>query len=96
MYVLVTYDVATKTPDGRRRLRLVAKACLDFGQRVQNSVFEMKVDPAQWTDCKNRLMGLVKLDEDSIRFYYLGRNWQRRVEHHGTKSSYDVEGPLIT
>ena len=95
MYVLVTYDVATKTHDGRRRLRLTAKACLDYGQRVQNSVFEMKVDPSQWTDCKNRLMEIVNLDEDSIRFYYLGRNWQRRVEHHGTKPSYDIDGPLI-
>jgi len=95
MYVLVTYDVATKTPAGRKRLRLAAKGCLDYGQRVQNSVFEMKVDPAQWTECKNRLLEIVDLEEDSIRFYYLGRNWQRRVEHHGTKASYDVDGPLI-
>lgn len=95
MYVLVTYDVATKTPAGRKRLRLAAKACLDFGQRVQNSVFEMKVDPAQWTECKNRLLEIIDLEEDSIRFYYLGKNWQRRVEHHGTKASYDVDGPLI-
>lgn len=95
MYVLVTYDVSTTTPEGRRRLRLAAKACLDYGQRVQNSVFEMKVDPGRWTDFKNRLLGIVNLDEDSIRFYHLGRNWQRRVEHHGTKGSYDVDGPLI-
>ena len=95
MYVLVTYDVATKTPEGRRRLRHAAKACLDFGQRVQNSVFEMKVDTAQWTDFKKRLLEIVELDEDSIRFYYLGRNWHGRVEHHGAKASYDVDGPLI-
>lgn len=95
MYVLVTYDVATSTPAGRKRLRHVAKACLDFGQRVQNSVFEMKVDPAQWTNCKNRLLEIVDLEEDSVRFYYLGANWKRRVEHHGTKAGYDVDGPLI-
>lgn len=95
MYVLVTYDVSTTTPDGRRRLRSAAKTCLDFGQRVQNSVFEMKVDPAQWTQCKNRLLRLVNLEEDSIRFYYLGANWHRRVEHHGTSPTYDVDGPLI-
>lgn len=95
MYVLVTYDVATTTPEGRKRLRHVAKACLDFGQRVQNSVFEMKVDPAQWTQCKDRLLRTVDLEQDSLRFYYLGNNWHRRVEHHGTKAGYDVEGPLI-
>lgn len=95
MYVLVTYDVATTTPEGRRRLRQAAKTCLDFGQRVQNSVFEMKVDPAQWTVCKNRLLEIVDPAEDSIRFYYLGANWQRRVEHHGTKAAFDVDGPLI-
>ena len=95
MYVLVTYDVATTTPEGKRRLRHVAKACLDYGQRVQNSVFEMKVDPAQWTKCKNRLLNTIDPATDSLRFYYLGSNWHRRVEHHGTKPGYDVEGPLI-
>lgn len=95
MYVLVTYDVSTKTTAGQKRLRLVAKACLDFGQRVQNSVFEMEVDPAQWTECKDRLLRLIDSKEDSVRFYYLGRNWHRRVEHHGTKSTYDIDGPLI-
>jgi CRISPR-associated protein Cas2 len=95
MYVLVTYDVATTTAEGRRRLRHAAQACLDYGQRVQNSVFEMKVDPAQWAECKDRLLGIVHPQEDSIRFYYLGRNWQRRVEHHGAKPTYDVDGPLI-
>ena len=95
MYVLVTYDVSTTTAEGRRRLRLAAKTCLDYGQRVQNSVFEMKVDPAQWTECKNRLLGIVSPDEDSIRFYYLGAKWHRRVEHHGARPGFDVEGPLI-
>ena len=95
MYVLVTYDVSTTTPEGQKRLRHVAKACLDFGQRVQNSVFEMKVDPAQWTDCRDRLLRIVDLEQDSLRFYFLGKNGHRRVEHHGTKPGYDVEGPLI-
>ncbi len=95
MYVLVTYDVATTTSEGKRRLRRAAKTCLDYGQRVQNSVFEMKVDPAQWTECKNRLLGTIDPNTDSLRFYYLGSNWHRRVEHHGTNSGYDVEGPLI-
>ncbi|TWT47057.1 CRISPR-associated endoribonuclease Cas2 [Thalassoglobus neptunius] len=95
MYVLVTYDVATSSADGRKRLRHVAKACLDYGQRVQNSVFEMKVDPAQWTDCRNRLEEIINPSEDSLRFYFLGANWKRRVEHVGTKPGYDVDGPLI-
>lgn len=96
MYVLVTYDVSTKTPQGKRRLSRVAKICLDYGQRVQNSVFEMKVDPAQWTECKDRLTQKIDPAEDSLRFYYLGANWKRRVEHVGTKAGYDVDGPLIT
>lgn len=95
MYVLVTYDVSTKSPEGQRRLRHVAKACLDYGQRVQNSVFEMEVAPALWEQCKDRLLQLIDPTEDSIRFYYLGRNWHRRVEHHGTKATYDIDGPLI-
>lgn len=95
MYVLVTYDISTKTSAGQRRLRNAAKACLDFGQRVQNSVFEMKVDSAQWAVCKQRLLDVICLDEDSVRFYYLGRNWERKVEHHGTKPTYNVDAPLI-
>ena len=95
MYVLVTYDVSTKTPEGERRLRHAAKACLDFGQRVQNSVFEMQLAPDQWAVCKDRLMRIMKPDEDSLRIYYLGKNWQRRVEHFGAKPPYDVTGPLI-
>ncbi len=95
MYVLVTYDVATGDAEGRRRLRRVAKTCLDYGQRVQNSVFELSVDPAQWTECKNRLLKEANVDEDSLRFYYLGQNWRKRVEHHGAKPSWDVDNPLI-
>ncbi len=95
MMVLVTYDVATVTPAGRRRLSHVAQACEDFGQRVQNSVFECKVDPAQFATLKHRLLNLIKLEEDSLRIYYLGSNWKRRVEHHGAKPAIDPEGPLI-
>ena len=95
MYVLVTYDVATATPKGKKRLARVAKTCLDYGQRVQNSVFEMEVDPARWTECRGRLLDLIEPAEDSLRFYFLGDNWHRRVEHHGAKPAYDVDGPLI-
>lgn len=95
MYVLVTYDVSTTTAEGRRRLRRVAKTCLDFGQRVQNSVFELKVDPAKWTECRLKLVELIDATTDSLRFYFLGAKWQRRVEHVGAKPGYDVEGPLI-
>jgi CRISPR-associated protein Cas2 len=95
LFVLVTYDVATTTPEGRRRLSKVAKACLDFGQRVQDSVFECQVDPAQWTTLKLRLFDIFSPKEDSLRFYYLGSNWRRRVEHHGAKPATDLQGPLI-
>ena len=95
MLVLVTYDVSTTTQEGRARLRAVASACLDYGQRVQNSVFECNVNMEQWTRLRLRLLGLIELKEDSLRFYLLGTNWRRRVEHHGTKPSRDLEGPLI-
>ena len=95
MFVLVTYDVSTRTPQGRRRLARVAKACLDYGQRVQNSVFECQVDPARFAALKGRLLDLIDPEEDSLRFYFLGRNWRRRVEHAGAKPSTDFEGPLI-
>jgi CRISPR-associated protein Cas2 len=95
MFVLVTYDVSTTTPDGRRRLSKVAKTLLDFGQRVQNSVFECQVDPAQWADLKHRLEAIYNPQTDSLRFYYLGSNWQRRVEHLGAKPALDLNGPLV-
>lgn len=95
MYVLITYDVSTVTPDGRKRLSRVAKACLDKGQRVQNSVFECRLDPAQFAELKFRLLQLIDHSTDSVRFYFLGNNWQRRVEHHGAKETYDVDGPLF-
>ena len=95
MLVLVSYDVSTVDAAGRRRLRRVAKACLDFGQRVQNSVFECIIDPAQWAELKQRLLDIFNSEQDSLRFYYLGSNWERKVEHHGTKKTVDLEGPLI-
>jgi CRISPR-associated protein Cas2 len=95
MMVLVAYDVKTQNKAGQLRLRRVAKVCEDFGQRVQNSVFECLVEPAQWTELRKRLMDVANLDTDSLRFYFLGRNWKKRVEHHGAKKAYDHEGPLI-
>jgi CRISPR-associated protein Cas2 len=95
MLVLVTYDVRTVEPGGAARLRRVAKACRDFGQRVQFSVFEIEVDPAQWAALKATLQRLIEPEHDSLRFYYLGTNWQRRVEHVGSKPAADLGGPLI-
>lgn len=95
MLVLVTYDVNVTTPAGRRRLRRVARICQDYGQRVQNSVFECLVPPAMWVALKARLEDEIDPATDSLRYYFLGRNWQRRVEHVGAKPSYDPEGPLI-
>lgn len=95
MYVLVTYDIQTTTPEGRRRLRRAAKACLDYGQRVQLSVFELKVDPARWTMCRDRLLNIIDPAFDSVRFYFLGSSPEQRVEHHGIKAAFDLDGPLI-
>jgi CRISPR-associated protein Cas2 len=95
MMVLVTYDVNTTAPGGAGRLRRVAKACRDFGQRVQFSVFEIDVDPAQWTMVKARLEAIIDPERDSLRYYHLGANWKRRVEHVGAKPATDLDGPLI-
>lgn len=95
MFVIVSYDVATSDDGGQRRLRRVARACQDYGQRVQFSVFECIVDPAQWAKLKDRLISEINPDKDSLRFYYLGSNWQRRVEHVGAKAPMDQEGPLV-
>ena len=94
MMVLITYDVETVTPSGKKRLRHVAKQCANFGQRVQNSVFECLVDPAQFTELKHRLESIIDKEKDSIRYYYLGSNWKTKVDHIGVKDSYDPEGPL--
>jgi CRISPR-associated protein Cas2 len=95
MLMLVAYDVNTETVAGRRRLRRVARACLDFGQRVQNSVFECEVDPAQWTALRARLISEIDRDRDSLRFYRLGAEGRRKVEHVGAKPSLDLDGPLL-
>lgn len=95
MFVLVTYDVSTTTREGRKRLRQVAKACVSFGQRVQNSVFECQIDPTQFARLKLRLLDICKPEEDSLRFYFLGSNWRHRVEHYGAKPSVDQEDTLI-
>lgn len=95
MMVLVSYDVATQSDGSERRLRRLAKACRDYGQRVQYSVFEIEVDPAQWAALKARLLSIADPAVDSLRFYFLGRNWQSKVEHHGAKAALDLAGPLV-
>ncbi len=95
MFVLVSYDVKTIDPGGARRLRRVAKVCRNFGQRVQYSVFECIVDPAQWTMMRQMLIDEIDENSDSLRFYFLGSNWRHKVEHIGAKETIDQEGPLI-
>ncbi len=93
--MLIAYDVSTVDVAGRRRLRRVARACLDYGQRVQNSVFECEVEPAQWVALRTRLLGEINGDTDSLRFYRLGADGKRRVEHVGAKPVLDLDGPLV-
>ena len=95
MMVLVSYDVATTDDGGQRRLRRVAKMCKNYGQRVQYSVFECLVDPAQWTLLRKKLEDQIDPTKDSLRYYFLGANWQKRVEHVGAKPTFNQEGPLI-
>jgi CRISPR-associated protein Cas2 len=95
MMMLVSYDVSTESEGGKRRLRRVARACLDYGQRVQFSVFECEVDPGQWAALRNRLIGEIDPKTDSLRFYRLGAQWRGRVEHVGAKPSRDPEAPLV-
>jgi CRISPR-associated protein Cas2 len=95
MMVLITYDVNTETAEGRKRLRRVAKQCLDYGQRVQNSVFECLVDPVQFAVLRKSLDAIIDWDLDSIRYYFLGSNWKNKVEHVGVKTSYDPGGVLM-
>lgn len=95
MMILVTYDVSMKDDSGPKRLRKISKLCRDFGQRVQFSVFEIEVDPAQWATLKHKLTQVMDESADSLRFYYLGSNWERRVEHIGAKPALDMNGPLI-
>ncbi len=95
MTIVITYDVETKTPEGRRRLRHVAQACKDYGQRVQFSVFEVTVNDTRWTALRQRLMTEADLTKDSLRFYFLGEDAGKRTEHHGTKPSVSYQDPLI-
>lgn len=95
MMLLVTYDVSFKTEDGPKRLRKLAKLCQVFGQRVQYSIFEIEVDMAQWTQLKSDLLSVISQKEDSLRIYYLGNNWQRKVEHIGAKEVMDLNGLLL-
>ncbi|MBN3525831.1 CRISPR-associated endonuclease Cas2 [Paenibacillus apiarius] len=95
MLVLITYDVKTTTSAGQRRLRRVSKLCQNYGQRVQNSVFECNVDAAQFASLKIQLTDIIDQKEDSLRFYQFGNNYKNKVEHIGVKESIDMEGPLI-
>lgn len=95
MMVLITYDVNTEDAAGRKRLRQIAKECVNYGQRVQNSVFECVLDAAQCRQLQHRLVGLMDQQKDSLRFYYLGSNYRTKIEHFGAKQSYEAEGVLI-
>ena len=95
MFVLICYDVGTTDNDGPKRLRHIAKLCQDYGQRVQFSIFECIVTPDQWVQLREKLIREMDMTKDSLRFYYLGANWKRKVEHVGAKQSIDQEGPLI-
>ncbi len=95
MMVLISYDVSTTDPGGKNRLRKVAKECQNHGQRVQNSVFEADLDYSSFLKLKERLIQLIDPKQDSLRFYYLGNHWKKRIEHIGTKETYDPEGVII-
>jgi CRISPR-associated protein Cas2 len=95
MFVLVTYDVSTIDNAGRTRLRKISRACLDWGQRVQLSVFEIEISKAQWVALRSRLLDVLDDKQDSIRFYVLDSDVRARVEHHGTKRPADLGGPLV-
>ena len=95
MMVLVSYDVSTTDSAGRKRLRKVAKQCQNYGQRVQNSVFEIDTDYGTFLKVRDALLKLIDQEQDSLRFYYLGNHWERRIEHFGAKESYDPEGVII-
>ena len=95
MLVLITYDVNTENPAGRRRLRQIAKQCVNYGQRVQNSVFECMLDAAQCKVLQAKLLSIMDPEKDSLRFYYLGKRYENKIEHFGSQSSYQPEEPLI-
>ena len=95
MMVLISYDVSTTDPAGKTRLRKVAKECQNHAQRVQNSVFEANLDYSSFLTLKDRLIRLIDSEKDSLRFYYLGNDWKKKVEHIGAKQTYDSEGVII-
>jgi CRISPR-associated protein Cas2 len=95
MLVLITYDVNTEDVQGKTRLRKVAKKCVNYGQRVQNSVFECILDNAQSKLLKAELLDIIDLNRDSLRFYYLGNNYEKKVEHYGIKETIKQEGVLL-
>ena len=95
MLVLITYDVSTEDAAGRKRLRQIAKQCVNYGQRVQNSVFECLLDEAQCRMLQAKLCKIMDPEKDSLRFYYLGNDWKKKVEHIGAKQTYDSEGVII-
>lgn len=95
MFVLITYDVNTETAAGKKRLRQVAKQCVNYGQRVQHSVFECVLDAALCREVQHKLEKIIDKDKDSLRFYYLGNNYKSKIEHIGANESFDVEGSLI-
>jgi len=95
MLVLITYDVNTQDSAGRKRLRQIAKQCVNYGQRVQNSVFECLLDPSQCKVLQNRLIDIMDKSVDSLRFYYLGNKYKTKIEHYGAKMTYEPEGVLM-
>ena len=95
MLVLITYDVNTEDPAGKARLRKIAKECVNYGQRVQNSVFECMLDSAQCRLLQHKLVTIMDKKKDSLRFYYLGNNYERKIEHFGIRNSYDPKAPMI-
>ena len=95
MMILITYDVDTTDQEGKKRLRKVAKECVNYGQRVQNSVFECNLTYLDFVKLKTKLKKIINPEKDSLRYYNLGKNWRRKVEHHGAKPSYDPEGIII-
>lgn len=95
MMVIISYDVSTSDINGKKRLRKVAKECQNHAQRVQNSVFEADLDYSTFLKLKDKLLNIIDEKSDSLRFYYLGNNWERRVEHIGSKSTYNPEGVII-
>ena len=95
MFILITYDVNITSPHGAKRLRNVARACLDYGKRVQNSVFECILTEAQYVILKNKIGSIIDSEQDSVRFYILGKNWKRKVETIGKDVGIDFTGELI-